>query len=53
MREIFTKGCWNFSKKGQIIEKPEDIIRNPYVLEFLGLPDDEPSKESDLEKGIV
>jgi len=27
------------SNKGQIIEKPEDIIKDPYILEFLGLPD--------------
>lgn len=25
------------STKGQIIEKPKDIIKDPYVLEFLGL----------------
>ncbi len=27
------------STKGQIIEKPEDAIKDPYVLEFLGLPE--------------
>lgn len=25
------------SLRGQIIEKPKDIIKNPYILEFLGL----------------
>ena len=33
--------------------KPEDIIRNPYVLEFLGLPDAKPTKESGLEKKLL
>ena len=41
------------SRQGQIIEKPEDIIRNPYVLEFLGMPDNKPTKESKLEKKLV
>ena len=41
------------ARKGQIIEKPEDIIRDPYVLEFLGLSDNKPSKEKELEKKLV
>ena len=27
------------SRKGQIIERPEDAIKDPYILEFLGLPE--------------
>ncbi|MDR1065797.1 MAG: PDDEXK nuclease domain-containing protein [Oscillospiraceae bacterium] len=42
-----------FARKGQVIEKPEDIIKDPYVLEFLGLPDGKPNKESELEKRLV
>ena len=41
------------AQKGQVIEKPEDIIKDPYVLEFLGLSDNKPQKESDLEKKLV
>jgi len=41
------------SRQGQIIEKPEDIIREPYVLEFLGAPENKPSKEGDLEKKLL
>jgi predicted nuclease of restriction endonuclease-like (RecB) superfamily len=41
------------SREGQIIEKPEDIIKNPYVLEFLGLPDNKPTKESELQKKLI
>lgn len=39
--------------KGNEIAKPEDIIRDPYVFEFLGLPEDEPMMESDLERALV
>ena len=39
--------------KGNEIEKPEDIIRAPYVFEFLGLPEDKPFMESDLEAALV
>jgi len=41
------------AQQGQIIEKPEDIIKDPYVLEFLGIPEKKPSKESELEKKLV
>jgi predicted nuclease of restriction endonuclease-like (RecB) superfamily len=47
------KKVLELAKEGQIIEKPEDIIKDPYVLEFLGLPDNKPSKESELEKRLV
>lgn len=39
--------------KGNEISKPEDIIRDPYVFEFLGLPEDKPFMESDLETALV
>ena len=38
---------------GNEIAKPEDIIRDPYVFEFLGLPEDKPFFESDLEAALV
>jgi predicted nuclease of restriction endonuclease-like (RecB) superfamily/prophage antirepressor-like protein len=41
------------SKQGQIIKKPEDIIREPMVLDFLGLPDNYDYKESELEQRIL
>ena len=41
------------ARQGQIIEKPQDIIKDPYVLEFLGIPDSKPTKESDLEKKLL
>lgn len=39
--------------KGNEIAKPADIIRDPYVFEFLGIPEDKPFLESDLEKALV
>ena len=41
------------SKKGQIIEKPKDLIKNPYVLEFLGIDEKAKYSESDLESAII
>lgn len=34
-------------------KKPEDIIKDPYVLEFLGLESDSSFYESDLEQGLI
>lgn len=41
------------SEKGLVIEKPKDIIKDPYVLEFIGLPEQSTYSESDLEQGII
>ena len=47
------EGVLDLSKKGQIIEKPTDAIKDPYVLEFLDLREDERYSEKDLEKRII
>lgn len=40
--------------EGEIAPKrPEDLIRDPYVLEFLGLRQDETWLESDLEQALI
>ena len=39
--------------KGNEIVTPNDIIKDPYVFEFLGLPEEKPMMESDLEKALV
>lgn len=41
------------SQKGQVIEKPQDIIKDPYVLEFLNLDEKAIYSENDLEAGII
>jgi predicted nuclease of restriction endonuclease-like (RecB) superfamily len=40
------------AKDGQIIEKPEDIIKEPYILEFLGL-ENQKYTETELESKII
>ena len=39
--------------KGNEIATPSDVIKDPYVLEFLGLPEEKPIMESDLEKALI
>ena len=41
------------SEKGLIIEKPKDAIKDPYVLEFLGLPENNSYSESELEQELI
>ncbi len=41
------------SGKGQVVEKPEDVIKDPYILEFIGLPESEKYSESELEQKII
>ena len=41
------------AENGIEIAEPADIIRDPYVFEFLGLPEDKPVMESDLERALV
>jgi predicted nuclease of restriction endonuclease-like (RecB) superfamily len=41
------------SKEGHIIEKPRDIIKDPFVLEFLDLDETPRYSETDLEAAII
>ena len=41
------------AEKGIEIVEPSDLIRDPYVFEFLGIPEDKPMLESDLERALV
>lgn len=41
------------AQEGQIIEKPADLLRDPYVFEFTGLPALPVYKEGDLEEALV
>lgn len=43
----------SLSAKGQVIEKPMDAIKDPYVLEFLNLKEDKTYSEKDLETRII
>ena len=41
------------AKQGKIIERPEDLLKEPYVFEFTGLPQLPVYKEGDLEQALV
>lgn len=41
------------SKEGQTINVPEDILKEPYVFEFLNLKEPKPILEKDLERKLV
>lgn len=41
------------AEEGQLVEKPSDIIKDPVVLEFIGLKSDASYSESDLESAII
>ena len=41
------------SQKGQIIEKPQDLIKDPYILEFIGLPEQSSYSENELEEKLI
>ncbi|HCK80640.1 MAG TPA: PDDEXK nuclease domain-containing protein [Candidatus Competibacter sp.] len=46
-------GVRQLATQGQIIGRPEDLLKEPYVLEFLGLDEQAKYSESDLESAII
>ena len=44
---------YELATKGQELAVPEDIVKDPYVFEFLGIPESKPVLESNLEKALV
>lgn len=47
------KGVMKLAKKGLQTSVANDIVRDPYIFEFLGLPTDDIVKERDLEKKLI
>ncbi len=47
------KEVLNLSEKGLIIEYPKDAIKDPYILEFIGIPEKSEYSESDLEQKLI
>ena len=41
------------SKNGQFLVKPSDLIKEPYVFEFLGIKEQKPLLEKDLELKLI
>ena len=47
------KEVYNLAKQGQTIQQAKDILKEPYVLEFLGIPENKPILEKELESKLV
>ena len=46
-------GIRKLAKEGQVIVRPEDLLKEPLVLEFLGLDEKASYSENDLEQAII
>jgi len=46
-------GVLKLSNKGLIISEPKDIVKDPYILEFLQIPEEYRMSESKLEQKII
>ncbi|WP_262247423.1 PDDEXK nuclease domain-containing protein [Parapedobacter soli] len=46
-------GIMQLARQGQQVTKPDDIIRDPYVLDFLKIPERHHYSESELESRII
>ena len=44
---------YELSKDGQTLNTPEDVLKEPYVFEFLGVKENKPILEKDLEQKLV
>ncbi len=47
------KGIIKLANEGQIIENPIDLIREPYILDFLKIPEPYHLSETELEKRLI
>jgi predicted nuclease of restriction endonuclease-like (RecB) superfamily len=47
------QGVLDLAKEGQIIENPEDAIKDPYVLEFLNLEESHNYSETEVENMVI
>ncbi len=47
------EGILALANKGLVIQQPEDVIKDTYTLEFLGLPEREQYSEHDLEQRLI
>ena len=58
-RLLFSDGKYNkkrvydLSRKGQTLNVPRDILKEPYVFDFLGIKEAKPILERDLERKLV
>ncbi len=46
-------GVLGLAKEGNVIEQAEDLIKDPYVFEFLGIPQQQHYLEGELEQRLI
>jgi predicted nuclease of restriction endonuclease-like (RecB) superfamily len=47
------EGVLALAKEGELVSTPAELVRDPYVFEFLGLKKEELYTEADLERGLL
>lgn len=47
------KKVMELANQGITYNQPSDILKDPYVFEFLGIPENKPMLEKDLEKALI
>ncbi len=47
------EGVLQLARDGQLVRKPEDLLREPFMLEFLGLPEKIKYKEKEIEGRLI
>ena len=47
------EGVLKLAKEGHIVETPEDLMKDPFILEFLNIPQQNQFLESELEEKII
>ncbi len=43
----------SLSKRGHLIQTPKDALKDPYILEFVGLPENRAYSETELEQKLI
>ena len=51
--DVNKEKVYELATRGQELAVPEDIVKDPYVFEFLGIPENKSVLESELEKALV
>lgn len=46
-------GVMTLAREGQLLREPSDMVKDPYVLEFLGLPQSDVLYEKELESALL
>lgn len=47
------EGIMALAREGEVLREPSDMVKDPYVLEFLGLPQSELLYEKELESALL